>query len=42
MLLSVAYFGHAVGAAQWAALALVFLHAYVGGAIAAVLRVGSD
>jgi len=42
VLLSVAYFGHAVGAAQWAALALVFLHAYVGGAIAAVLRVGSD
>ena len=41
VLLSVAYFGHAVGAAQWAALALVFLHAYVGGAIAAVLRVGS-
>ena len=25
VLLSVAYFGHAVGAAQWAALALVFL-----------------
>ena len=42
VLLSVAYFGPAVGAAQWAALALVFLHAYVGGAIAAVLRVGSD
>ena len=42
VLLSVAYFGHAVGAAQWAALALVFLHAYVGNAIAAVLRVDSD
>lgn len=42
VLLSVAYFGHAVGTAQWAALALVFLHAYVGNAIAAVLRVDSD
>ncbi|KAH8050421.1 UDP-galactose transmembrane transporter [Aureococcus anophagefferens] len=37
VLLSVAIFGHAVGPVQWAALALVFLHKYVGEYAAAAL-----
>ena len=38
VLLSVAIFGHAVGPVQWAALALVFLHKYVGEYAAALVE----